>query len=344
MRYRYLGASGLRVSELAMGAQTFGWGADEQTAHEMADRFVEAGGNLFDTSSTYNAGASESMLGTWLHSRKNRESMVIATKVFFPTGSGPNDVGLSRKHIIRTAEESLRRLQTDYIDLLQAHCYDLSTPLEESLSAFADLARAGKIRYLGVSNFTASQLTKAVLPGRSRWGAQLVSLQAEYSLLVRETEWELLPVCREEGIGLLAWSPLAGGWLTGKYVRDGRAPAESRVGRGDRWDDQPEQRESERTWRVVDALVEIAARRGKTPAQVALNYLLRRSDVVVPIFGARTSEQLAQNLGSVGWELGAEEVEALTKASDVPLPYPYRFIERYSRKREGGDTSADWRR
>ena len=333
MLYRFLGRSGLKVSELAMGTQTFGWGADEKTAHAMADQFVAAGGNLFDTSSTYNAGASESMLGTWLKSRTNRDSMVVATKVFFATGTGPNDLGLSRKHIIQTAEESLRRLQTDYIDLYQAHCYDLSTPLEETLSAFEYLVRAGKVRYTGASNFTASQLMKALLLNRGQGRSCLVSLQAEYSLLVRETEWELLPLCREEGIGLLAWSPLAGGWLTGKYGKSGRADPDSRVGRGDRWDDLPEQRETDRTWRVVDALTEIATKRGKSPAQVALNYLLRRSEVVVPIFGARTPEQLAHNLGSVGWELEPEEVAALSEASATPLPYPYRFIERYSRKR-----------
>jgi len=333
MLYRFVGRSGLKVSELAMGTQTFGWGADEKTAHAMADQFVEAGGNLFDTSSTYNSGVSESTLGTWLRSRKNRDSVVVATKVFFATGTGPNDLGLSRKHIIQTAEESLRRLQIDYIDLYQAHCYDLSTPLEETLSAFDDLVRAGKVRYLGVSNFTASQLMKALDMSRSCGRSPLVSLQAEYSLLVRETEWELLPLCREEGIGLLAWSPLAGGWLSGKYTRSGRADPASRVGRGDRWDDQPEQRETELTWRVVETLTEIAKKRGKTPAQVALNYLLRSSEIVVPIFGARTPDQLAQNLGSVGWELEPEEVAALSAASAIPLPYPYRFIDRYSRKR-----------
>jgi aryl-alcohol dehydrogenase-like predicted oxidoreductase len=328
-----LGKSGLRVSELAMGTQTFGWGADEHIAHRMADMFVDSGGNFFDTSSTYNDGASESMLGSWLRSRRNRDAMVVATKVFFPTGPGPNDVGLSRKHILQCAEESLQRLQTDYIDLYQAHCCDLATPIDETLGAFSDLVRTGKVRYLGVSNFTASQLMKAILIARSLFGIGLVSLQAEYSLLIRETEWELLPLCGEEGLGLLAWSPLAGGWLTGKYVK-GRPPAsESRVGRGDRWDDQAEQRASDLAWQVIERLRQIAATREKTPAQVALNYLLRGSDLVVPIFGARTPDQLAENLGSVGWELEAPEVQALSEASAIPLPYPYRFIERYTRRR-----------
>jgi len=334
MRRVFLGSSGLVVSELAMGTQTFGWGADEKTAHAMADRFAEAGGMLFDSSSTYNNGAAESMLGSWSKSRKNRHEIVLATKVFFATGEGPNDRGLSRSHILQSVEESLRRLQTDYIDLYQAHCFDMSTPLEETLGVFEDLVRSGKVRYLGVSNFTASQLTRAVMLERMRGWSTLVSLQAEYSLLVRSTEWELLPVCKEEGLALMAWSPLAGGWLSGKY-RKGQAPdQESRVGRGDRWDDQPAQRENDLAWRTIGCLQEIARARGKTASQVALNFLLRQSDLVLPIFGARTREQLEENLGSVGWELAREEIDLLDSASAVPLPYPYRFIERYTRKRE----------
>jgi aryl-alcohol dehydrogenase-like predicted oxidoreductase len=332
MDYRFLGKSGLKVSELAMGTQTFGWGADQEVAHVLADRFVDAGGNLFDTSSTYNNGESESILGEWLNARKHRDSLVIASKVFFPTGDGKNEIGLSRKHIFDVVETSLRRLRTDYIDIYQTHCYDLSTPLEETLSAFEDLVRSGKVRYAGVSNFASGQVMKAVFLGRDR-GLSIVSLQAEYSLLVRETEWELLPLCEEEGLGLLAWSPLAGGWLTGKYRKGEAAAADSRVGRGDRWDDQPAQRESELAWRVIARLAEVAAARGKTPSQVALNYLLRRSEIVVPIFGARTPEQLEENLGSTGWELDRGEIDALSDVSETPLPYPYRFIERYSRKR-----------
>jgi aryl-alcohol dehydrogenase-like predicted oxidoreductase len=335
MRRVFLGSSGLMVSELAMGTQTFGWGAEQKTAHAMADRFVEQGGNLFDTSSTYNGGASEAMLGSWLKSKDARHAVVVATKVFFPTGEGPNDWGLTRKHILRTVEESLRRLQTDYIDLYQPHCYDLSTPLEETLRAFDDLVRAGKVRYTGVSNFTASQLARALCLARASGWSAPVSLQAEYSLLVRETEWELLPVCEQEGLALLAWSPLAGGWLSGKY-RQGRTPDPgSRVGRQDRWDDLPAQRESEQAWRVIDHLRVIASSRGKTCAQVAINFLLRRSPRVIPIFGARTPEQLEQNLGSTGWELSPEEAKQLEEASRIPLPYPYRFIERYTRRRDG---------
>ncbi len=333
MEYRFLGNTGLKVSELAFGTQTFGWGADEKTAHALADLFVEAGGNLFDTADSYNSGLAESMLGSWLKARKNRHSVIVATKVFFPTGDGPNDAGASRKHIFHSINESLGRLKTDYVDLYQIHCFDLSTPLEETLSALDDLVRAGKIRYTGASNYTASQLEKALMLSEIHQWESFSALQAEYSLIVRSTEWELLPLCKEEGVGFLAWSPVAGGWLTGKYGRNQPAPSNSRVGRKDRWDDQPEQRESELTWRVVDNLIEIGKNRGKTPAQIALNWILQQPGITAPILGARSLEQLKENLGCIGWQLSEEEMNKLKKASDIPLPYPYRFIERYTRRR-----------
>lgn len=333
MQYRFMGRTGLKVSELCMGTQTFGWGADEPTAHRMASQFVDAGGNFFDTSNIYNEGQSETMLGKWLK-QQDRSKLVIATKVFFPTGEGPNDTGLTRKHIFHQVDESLRRLQTDYIDLYQTHCWDASTPLDETLRAFDDLVRAGKVRYLGASNYTPAQLTKALMLSQIHNWARFDCLQPEYSLLVRSPEWELLPVCEENGIGVIPWSPLAGGWLTGKYRRNQPPPPDSRVGRADRWDDLPEQRETEQTWQIIDVLLEIAAERGKTPAQVALNWLLRKPVVTAPIFGARTPDQLEQNLGAVGWELTAEEVERLDAVSRIPLPSPYSFIARYTRRRE----------
>lgn len=333
MQYRYMGRTGLKVSELCMGTQTFGWGADEPAAHAMASQFVDAGGNFFDTSNIYNEGQSETILGTWLK-QQDRSQLVIATKVFFPAGEGPNDTGLTRKHIFSQIDASLRRLQTDYVDLYQTHCWDASTPLDETLRALDDLVRAGKVRYLGASNYTPAQLTQAVMLSQMHNWARLDCLQPEYSLLVRSTEWELLPVCQEHGIGVIPWSPLAGGWLTGKYRRDQPPPSDSRVGRADRWDDQPEQRETEQTWQVVDVLLEIAEARGKTPAQVALNWLLRKPAVTAPIFGARTPSQLEQNLGAVGWELTADEVERLDAASQIALPSPYNFISRYTRRRE----------
>jgi aryl-alcohol dehydrogenase-like predicted oxidoreductase len=333
MDYRFMGRTGLKVSEICLGCQTFGWGADEPAAHALADCFVEAGGNFFDTSNTYNQGKSEMMLGSWLKSRKNRAQLVIASKVFFPAGQGPNDTGLSRKHILDQIDTSLRRLNTDYLDLYQMHCWDASTPLEETLRVLDDLVHAGKVRYLGASNYTPSQLTRAILLSETHDWARFDCLQPEYSLLVRSTEWEILPLCRAEGIGVIAWSPLAGGWLTGKYRRGQPPPPDSRVGRADRWDDQPEQRESERTWGIIDALSEVSEECGKTLSQVALNWLLQQPGVTAPIIGARTIGQLEDNLGSVGWSLMPEQMAKLTTASEIPLPSPYDFIARYTRKR-----------
>jgi aryl-alcohol dehydrogenase-like predicted oxidoreductase len=334
MEYRFMGRTGLKVSELCMGTQTFGWVTEESAAHSMADCFVESGGNFFDTSNTYNKGMSETILGNWLKRRGNRSQLVIATKVFFPTGDSPNDTGGSRKHILDQIDASLRRLQTDYVDLYQTHCWDGSTPLDETLRALDDLVRAGKVRYLGASNYTGSQLMKAVMLSEGRGWSRFDCLQPEYSLLVRSTEWELLPVCRDMGIGVIPWSPLAGGWLTGKYRRNQPPPPDSRVGRADRWDDLPEQRENEQTWNIIDALVEIADARGKTPSQVAINWVLRQPGVTAPIFGARTMEQLQANLGSAGWKLSEAEINRLNAVSDTPLPSPYNFITRYTRQRQ----------
>lgn len=330
-----MGRTGLKVSEIMLGCQTFGWGADEPAAHALADCFVEHGGNFFDTSNIYNEGESERLLGAWLKSRGNRQRYVIASKVFFPADDkGPNDTGLTRKHIFDQIDRSLKRLQTDYLDLYQTHCWDESTPLDETLRAMDDLISAGKIRYVGASNWMPSQLVRAnMLADRHHW-ARIDCLQPEYSLLVRSTEWELLPVCRQEGIGVIAWSPLAGGWLSGKYRRGEPPPPDSRVGRADRWDDLPEQRETERTWQILDALWEIATARGKSCAQVALNWVRQQPGVTAPIIGARKLDQLKDNLASTEWALEPDELARLNAASAIPLPSPYNFIARYSRKRE----------
>ncbi len=334
MEYRFMGRTGLQVSEICLGCQTFGWGADEPTAHALADCFVEAGGIFFDTSNTYNQGTSERMLGSWLKQHGSRDQLVVSSKVFFAAGKGPNDTGLSRKHILAQVDGSLHRLQTDYIDLYQMHCWDASTPLEETLRALDDVVRAGKVRYIGASNYTASQLTRAIMLSEMHDWVRFDCLQPEYSLLVRSTEWELLPLCAAEGIGVIAWSPLAGGWLSGKYRRGQPAPPDSRVGRADRWDDLPEQRESERTWQIIDALNEVSGECGKSISQIALNWLLQQPGVTAPIIGARTLTQLEDNLGSVGWSLNAEQIAKLNAASSIPLPSPYNFIARYTRKRE----------
>jgi len=333
MDYRYLGSTGLKVSELCLGTQTFGWVTDETEAFRILDRFVDAGGNFFDSADSYNRGESERIFGKWLKKHGRRSSLVIATKTYFPTGEGPNDTGLSRKHIVESVEGSLKRLQTDYIDIYQLHCFDAATPLEETLRAMDDLVKAGKICYIGTSNFAPSHLMKAIMLCRTYGWVGIASLQAEYSLLVRSPEWELLPLCEEEGVGFLAWSPLAGGWLTGKYRRDAPIPPDSRAGRRDRFEDLPEQRVKEKTWDTIDTLLEVARAREKTPAQVALNWLLCKSPVVVPIFGARTLQQLEDNLGATGWTLSPEEMARLEEASALKAPYPYSFIERYTRKR-----------
>jgi len=333
MQYRFLGKSGLKVSEIALGTQTFGWCTEEKTAHAMLDRFIENGGNLIDTANIYNDGKAEKILGSWLKTRHNRNDLIITTKVFFSTGSSPNDTGLTRKHILNEIEKSLRRLSTEYVDLYQLHCFDRSTPLEETLETLDDLVHSGKVRYIGASNFTSSQLAKALMLSKINGLHRFVSLQPEYSLIVRSTEWELIPFCIEEGLGVLAWSPLAGGWLTGKYMRNQPPPHNSRVGRKDRWDDQPEQRESELTWRVINELIRTGKNRSKTPSQVALNWLLQQPGVTSPIIGARTAEQLEENMGCTGWTLNSEEIELLNTASAIRLPYPYRFIQKYTRKR-----------
>jgi aryl-alcohol dehydrogenase-like predicted oxidoreductase len=307
---------------------TFGRETSEEESYRMLDRYREAGGNFIDTANVYSAGTSEEIVGRWL-ARQNRGDYVIATKVRFPTGSGPNDAGLSRGHIMREVDESLRRLGTDYIDLYQVHCRDNETPLEETLTALDALVREGKVRYLGVSNFGGAHLQKAVELSRQLGLAPIVSLQAKYNLLVRSTEWELLPGCRREGLGLMAWSPLNGGWLSGRYTRDMAAPpAESRVEQAGKegWFEAWENYNNEHTWKVIEALFEVAGEVERTPAQVALNWLLATPGVTCPIVGARRMEHLEDNIKAAEWQLPAELKEKLDKASALPLPYPYDFL------------------
>lgn len=329
MAYRFLGRTGLKVSELCLGAMTFGREADEPTSHALLDRFAAAGGTFIDTADIYNGGVSEEILGRWLKT-VDRERFVIATKVRWQSrAEDPNGVGLNRKHIIASVEASLRRLGTDYLDLYQAHSWDGATPLEETLSTLDGLVRAGKVRYLGASNYSGWQLQKAIDLSRQRGWEPFSCLQPLYNLLDRDTEWELLPVSRHEGLGVIPWSPLRGGWLTGK-VRRGMTepPAGTRL-------ESAEQRQlSERwtryandhTWGVLDTLFAVAEEAGKTPAQVALRWLLQRPGVTAPIIGARSLEQLDANLGATGWELTGAQHDRLTEVSAKPLPYPYEFI------------------
>jgi aryl-alcohol dehydrogenase-like predicted oxidoreductase len=337
VNYRYLGRSGLKVSELCLGAMTFGRESTEEVSFQMLDRFVEFGGNFIDTADVYSQGISEEILGRWL-AGKRRDDYVIATKVRFPMGSGPNDVGLSRKHILSAVEDSLRRMNISYIDLYQVHMWDPGTPLEETLDTLQQLVVSGKVRYLGASNYAGYQLQKAVDLSRQRGWEPFVCLQPLYNLLDRSFEWELGPVCEAEGMGVIPWSPLRGGWLSGKYQRGMDQPLpDTRIEEAGRrgWSESWEVYANERTWQVVDCLSEIAREWNKTPAQVALNWLLQKPAVTAPIIGARSMAHLDDNLGASGWSLSSEQVARLDQVSSLPLPYPYESLaqQRASRGR-----------
>lgn len=335
MDYRFMGGTGLRVSELCLGAMTFGRDTTEEDSHRILDRFVEVGGNFIDTADVYSQGTSEEILGRWLQTQ-NRDDLVIATKVRFPMGDGPNDLGLSRKHILQGVDASLRRLQTDYIDLYQVHCWDHVTPLEETLSTLNTLVTSGKVRYIGVSNYTGWQLQKAVDLCRVNGWEPYTCLQPQYNLLTRTMEWELTDVCLNEGIGIIPWSPLRGGWLSGKFRRGmTEPPAGTRVeraeqqGSGEAWS----RYNNAFTWDIIDALVAVADEAGKTPAQVAINWLLQRPGVTAPIIGARTMQQLEDNLGSAGWSLTAEQMDKLNTVSEPEQVYPYEHVIRARQRR-----------
>jgi aryl-alcohol dehydrogenase-like predicted oxidoreductase len=334
MENRFMGKTGLKVSELCLGAMTFGRETSVEDSHRIMDRFVEAGGNFIDTANVYSRGKSEEVVGQWLKNQR-RFDLVIATKVRFTMGDSPNDLGLSRKHILDSVDASLRRLGTDYIDLYQVHCWDNRTPLEETLSTLNRLVESGKVRYIGASNYSGWQLQKAIDLSRQMGWEPFFCLQPQYNLLCRTTEWEVIPVCQNEGLGIIPWSPLRGGWLSGKFHRGMSAPpAGTRIERAEKegWGESWSNYNNEHTWQVIDALLSVAAETGKTPAQVAINWLLLSPGVTAPIIGVRTMEQLQDDLGAVGWALNAEQMECLNAASELPLPYPYEMIVRNLRR------------
>lgn len=331
MDYRYLGRTGLEVSELCLGAMGFGRESDEQTSHRLLDEFVDAGGTFIDTADVYGFGESERILGSWLKTQ-DRDKLVVATKVYGEAGTGLPPQGAGRKHVLRSIDASLRRLGTDYVDLYQIHLFDDATPFEETLSTLDVLVRSGKVRFVGAANYTGWQLQKSVDLSRANGWEPFVSLQPLYNLLARSAEYELVPVCENEGLGLICWSPLQGGWLSGKYRRGmTEAPSGTRVADNDSFDAQA----SESTWQVLDALHAVAEETGKSPAQVALRWLLQQPAVTAPIFGARTPEHLRDNLGATGWSLTTEQLDRLTTASDQPLPYPYDLLQLPQFKRRG---------
>ncbi len=325
MEYRRLGRSGLFVSALTLGTMTFGGqggfskvgATDVAGAKRQVDMCLDAGINLFDTANIYSGGESEEILGEAISGR--RDDLLLATKVRMPVGDGPNDTGLSRHHIIRQCEESLRRLGTDYIDLYQVHEWDGLTPLEETLEALDTLVRSGMVRYVGSSNYSGWQLMKA-LGISERLGLQrYISQQIHYTLQAREAEYELVPLAIDQGCPILVWSPLAGGLLSGKYRRD-RDASEGRHVEG--WDEPPVY-DTDKLYDTVDVLVEIADGRGASAAQVALAWLLGRPGVASVIVGARNDEQLADNLRAAELELSEEERRRLDEVSALPLIYPF---------------------
>jgi aryl-alcohol dehydrogenase-like predicted oxidoreductase len=339
MEYRQLGASGFLVPALTLGTGTFGggnelfkaWGASGVAeATRLVDVCLEAGLSMFDTADRYSDGLAEEILGEAIKGR--RDKVLISTKGTFRTDPGPNSVGSSRHYLPRAVDASLRRLQTDYIDLYQLHAFDAMTPPEEVLGVLSDLVRAGKIRYVGCSNFSGWHLMKALAVSEKYGLARYIAHQAYYSLVGRDYEWELMPLGLKEGVGAIIWSPLGWGRLGGKLRRGQPLPAVSRLQSQLAIDKGP-QVPNEHVFKVVDAIDEIAKETGKSNAQIALNWLLQRPTVASIIIGARNEAQLKDNLGAVGWKLTAAQVAKLDTASSVPLPYPYwhqrgTFIDR----------------
>ncbi len=336
MEYRQLGRSGLKVSPLCLGTMTFGEadeksfmhkvGCDEDTSFRIMNRALELGVNFFDTADIYGQdGLSERVLGKWFARDGRRDDVVLATKFRFRMQAGPNGTGASRHHIMRACEASLRRLGTDRIDLYQIHMQDLDTPEEETLRALDDLVHQGKVLYLGASNYAAYRLVESLWIADKLGLARFVSFQPQYSLLVRDIEREHVPLCDKFGLGILPWSPLAGGFLSGKYRRGEAAPPGSRL---EKWKQGYQQFDNDRGWTVLDTVNAIASELGKSPIQIALAWLLAKRGVTSPIFGARSLDQLEANVAATAIQLSAEHLRALDSASQVPIGYPYDFIQR----------------
>jgi aryl-alcohol dehydrogenase-like predicted oxidoreductase len=333
MRKRLLGRTGVLVTEFALGTMTFGQEADEKAASQVLDVYTEAGGNLIDTADVYPPagpkGASEEIIGRWLgRSSARRDSIVLATKCRGRMDDSGNSEGLSRRWIIRACEGSLRRLQTDYIDLYQAHQWDPATPIEDSFLAFDTLVRSGKVRYIGVSNFTGWQVERTVLTARHMGLSIPVSLQPQYNMLAREIEWELVPVCQEHGLSIVPWGPLAQGWLSGKYSRDSAPAGATRLGEDpNRGVEAYSRRNSERTWRILEALQGVATDLAVPPARVALRWLADRPGVTAPLLGARSADQLRDNLMAGDLQLDDVQRAQLDEVSAPMTPdYPYRLL------------------
>jgi aryl-alcohol dehydrogenase-like predicted oxidoreductase len=334
--YRNLGAAGVRVSPLCLGTMTFGEadegsfmhkvGCDEATAWQVMNRALELGVNFLDTADVYGQdGLTERVIGGWFERDRRRDEVVLATKCRFRMAPGPNGSGASRRRIVRAVEESLVRLKTDRIDLYQIHMQDIETPEEETLRALDDLVRHGKVLYLGASNYAAYRLMDSAWISRSAHLERFVTLQAQYSLVVRELEREHVPACQRLGLGILPWSPLAGGFLSGKYRKDQPPPPGARL---ERWKDRMASYDAQRNWRILDAASAVAKETGATVAQVALAWLIDRPQVTSVIFGARSVSQLEDNVKAAQLRLSSGQVKVLDEASAFELGYPYDFMKR----------------
>ena len=342
MEYRLLGNSGTVVSAHALGTMTFGAEADESTSHLILDTFLAAGGTFIDTADVYSSGISEEIIGSWLAAHPtDREQVVIATKARFPMGTGPNDLGLTRRHLGRALDASLRRLGVEQIDLYQMHAWDALTPIEETLGFLNDAVVQGKIAYYGFSNYLGWQLTKAVHVAKAHGWAAPVTLQPQYSLLVRDIEHEIVLAALDANIGLLPWSPLGGGWLSGKYVRDQAPTGATRLGENpERGMEAWKQRNArEQTWTIIDTVASIADAHGASSSQVALSWLGTQPAVTSVILGARTVAQLTDNLGAIDLQLSSHELASLTTASAPradDYPYGVGGVAQRNRNLEGG--------
>ncbi|XP_060083964.1 1-deoxyxylulose-5-phosphate synthase YajO-like [Ylistrum balloti] len=314
---------------LSMGAMTFGRETSKEDSFTMLDIFEEHGGNFIDSANIYSLGISEKIVGEWVQ-RTNREQHIIATKVRFPMGNTVNERGLGRKHIIHSVHASLKRLKTDYIDVLYAHCWDYSTPLEETMDAFSRLVEEGKVRYIAASNFSPSQLQRACDMSVYEGYQPFIALQSKYNLMIRSVEWELLNVCEENGIGFVVWGPLFGGWLSGRYQRGMTEAPEGRVREAEKhdWFEKWSKYNNETTWNIVDTVGTVAKKHSKSYAQVSLNWLSKQKAISSIILGASKIEHLKDNLACIGWDMDSEDEELLEKASSIELPYPYDFLEK----------------
>ncbi len=332
METRVLGSSSLEVSVFGLGTMTFGDESDETTSHAILDRYQERGGRFIDTADVYTQGASEEIIGRWLAGRSDRDEIVIATKARFPMSDDPDDRGAGREYLTRAVDASLTRLGVEVIDLYQIHAWDPATPLEETMGALNGFVDAGKVRFIGVSNYLGWQLERAwQISDRNGW-SQIVSLQPQYNMLARDIEMEIVPWCVDRGVGVLPWSPLGGGWLTGKYSRDAVPTGSTRLGEDpNRGVEAYGLRNNERTWRILDRVSEIAAARDVSPGQIALNWLRNRPAVASVLLGCRTVAQLEDNMDALDWDLGDNDMATLDEISAPGIPdYPQGFLSNYA--------------